>query len=61
MGTDEILKSIPADTKVFITLDAVKGYFQIPLSESAQNMLTMLLPSGGLSGIVQTDSARVKV
>ena len=49
MGTDEILKSIPADTKVFITLDAVKGYFQIPLSESAQNMLTMLLPSGAYS------------
>jgi hypothetical protein len=42
----EIVNSIPATAKWFAKVDAVKGYFQIPLDEEARSLTTTLLPSG---------------
>lgn len=47
--TDDILHMIPPDTKFLVSLDCRKGYWQIALSEEAQETLTMLLPSGTYS------------
>ena len=44
-GTD-LLKNLNADSKVFCKLDAVMGYFQIPLDEQSRKLTTFLLPSG---------------
>ena len=44
--TDDILHMIPPDTRFLISLDCRKGYWQIALTEEAQETLTMLLHSG---------------
>ena len=45
-STKDILQQLPPDGRVFATLDAVQGYHQIALSESASKLTTFLLPSG---------------
>jgi len=42
----DIAGSIPSDAKFFVTLDAVKGYFQLPLHESSQDLTTFITPFG---------------
>ena len=42
----DILKGLKPDSKVFIKLDLVQGYFQIPLDESCTDLTTFLLPGG---------------
>ena len=48
-NTDDIIRRIPSDTTILITLDCKKGYWQLELDESAQELLTMLLPQGTFS------------
>ena len=48
-NTDDIIRRIPNDTTTLITLDCRKGYWQIELEQSAQDLLTMLLPQGTFS------------
>ena len=45
-STQDILQNISAGSKWFAKLDAVHGYFQIPLDEASSYMTTFLLPSG---------------
>ena len=45
-STKDILQSIPSEAKVFASLDAVNGYFQIPIDEESSYLTTFLLPSG---------------
>ncbi len=45
-SSGEIIRSIPHTAKVFCTLDAVSGYFQIKLSEHSSKLTTFLLPWG---------------
>ena len=45
-SVSDILQSIPANSRCFAKLDATHGYFQIPLSKSASELTTFLLPSG---------------
>src|SRR6056300_356277 len=42
----DVLRSIEPESVVFCTLDAVQGYFQIPLDEESSKLTTFLLPSG---------------
>jgi len=42
----DILNSISSDSKFFAKLDAVQGYFQIPLAEESSKLTTFLLPTG---------------
>lgn len=42
----ELVKRIDSTSKFFAKIDAVHGYFQIPLSERSSLMTTFLLPSG---------------
>ena len=42
----DVINNIPSDSKVFAKLDAVSGYFQIPLDEESSKLTTFLLPSG---------------
>lgn len=42
----DIANFIPAGTKFFCKLDAVQGYFQIPLDEESSKLTTFLIPSG---------------
>ena len=42
----EVTQSIPADSKWFAKLDAVKGYHQINLDEESRDLTTILLPRG---------------
>ena len=44
-GTD-LLKNLNSESKVFCKLDAVMGYFQIPLDKESRKLTTFLLPSG---------------
>ena len=44
-GTD-LIKNIKHESKVFAKLDAVMGYFQIPLDQDSKKLTTFLLPSG---------------
>ena len=44
-GTD-LLKNLDPNSKVFCKLDAVLGYYQIPLDEDSKKLLTFLLASG---------------
>ena len=45
----EITSSIPAGTKHFMKLDALKGYFQIPLDEESIDLTTFITPQGRFS------------
>ena len=45
-STKDILQSIQATAKCFASLDAVNGYFQVPLDEESSSLTTFLLPSG---------------
>ncbi len=45
-ATADILKSILANSKYFCKLDALQGYFQIPLDEESSKLTTFILPSG---------------
>lgn len=42
----ELVKSIEPDSKVFCKLDALHGYYQIPLDHESSLLTTFLLPSG---------------
>ena len=42
---DDCLRLIPPDAEILIVFDAKKGYFQIPLDEDSQDMLSFLLPA----------------
>ena len=44
-GTD-LLKNLDPNSKVFCKLDAVLGYYQIPLDEDSKKLFTFLLASG---------------
>ena len=41
-----LIKNLNPNSKVFCKLDAVLGYFQIPLDEESKKFTTFLLPSG---------------
>ena len=45
-STQDILRNIPAGSRWFAKLDAIHGYFQIPLDERSSYLTTFLLPSG---------------
>ena len=45
-STQEILRALPSKAKVFIVVDAVQGYHQIPLDEESSKLTTFLLPWG---------------
>ena len=42
----DIIKAIPANSKVFAKLDAVLGYHQMHLDDQNKKLTTFLLPSG---------------
>ena len=42
----DITQSIPAWAACFAKLDAMHGYFQIPLDDEASKLTTFILPSG---------------
>lgn len=42
----DIIRAIKPDSSYFAKLDAVQGYFQIPLDEESSLLTTFLLPSG---------------
>jgi hypothetical protein len=42
----DLATSIPPDSKYFVVLDAVKGYWQIPLDEPSRELTTFLTPFG---------------
>ena len=42
----DILQSMPASKACFAKLDAIDGYFQIPLDDKASKLTTFILPSG---------------
>jgi len=42
----DILKGVRASSKVFLKLDAVQGFYQIPLDEESSKLTTFLLPDG---------------
>ena len=42
----DLLKNIHPSSKVFAKLDALHGYYQIPLDEESSKLTTFLLPSG---------------
>ena len=44
-GTD-LLKNLDPNSRVFCKLDAVLGYYQIPLDEESKKLMTFLLASG---------------
>ena len=41
-----LIKNLNPNSKVFCKLDAVLGYYQIPLEEESKKLTTFLLPSG---------------
>ena len=45
-STRDILQSLSANAKVYAKMDAVHGYFQIPLDLESSMLTTFLLPSG---------------
>jgi transposase InsO family protein len=45
-SSQDIIQSIKGGSKWFAKLDAVQGYFQIPLEEESSFLTTFLLPSG---------------
>ena len=42
----DLLRRIPPGTKYFSTLDAMMGYFQVPLDEESQNLTCFITPFG---------------
>ena len=42
----DIIKGILPGSKYFITLDAVQGYYQVPLDNESADLTTFLLPDG---------------
>ena len=42
----DILRTVKPSSKLFAKLDAVHGYFQVPLDEESQLLTTFLLPDG---------------
>lgn len=42
----DIIRDIKADSKWFMKLDALQGYYQVPLDEESSRLTTFLLPSG---------------
>ena len=42
----DIIRSIPADARVFCKMDAVHGYFQLALDEESSKLTTFLLETG---------------
>ena len=46
MSAEEITQHLRPGSKYFATLDALMGYFQVPLDEESSYMTTFLLPSG---------------
>ena len=45
-STDDILRNLEANSVVYCKMDAVHGYFQIPLDEESVQLTTFLLPDG---------------
>ena len=45
-STKDIIAGLNPKAKVYAKLDALSGYFQVPLSENASFLTTFLLPSG---------------
>ena len=45
-STRDILQSVRPDSRYFAKLDAVQGYFQIPLDRESADLTTFLLPMG---------------
>ena len=39
---DQLLRHVPADSKVFAVIDAVSGYHQLCVSEESQELLTIV-------------------
>jgi hypothetical protein len=42
----DVVRNIKTDSKWFCKLDALQGYYQIPLDEKSSYLTTFLLPSG---------------
>ena len=42
----EVISDIPPYQKYFSTLDAIKGYWQLPLAEKSQELTTFITPRG---------------
>ncbi len=45
-SSKDIINKIRHDSKVFVKLDGLKGYFQILLNEESSFLITILLPNG---------------
>ncbi len=45
-STKDILQQLQPDAKWFCKMDAVQGYFQVPLYEDSRDLTTFILPSG---------------
>jgi len=45
-SANDLIRKIHPDSKIFCKLDAIHGYFQIPLDEESSKLTTFLLPSG---------------
>ena len=45
-ATRDCLNTITPDSKYFAKLDAVQGYFQIPLAEESRDLTTFIVPRG---------------
>ena len=46
ISSTDLLKNLNPESKVFCKLDAVLGYYQIPLDEESKKLLTFLLADG---------------
>jgi hypothetical protein len=42
----DVVRNIKTDSKWFCKLDALQGYYQVPLDEKSSYLTTFLLPSG---------------
>ena len=43
---DQMLRHVPADSKVFAVIDAASGYHQLRVSEESQELLTIVTNMG---------------
>ena len=46
MSMKQIMEHLSAENRVYAKMDAVQGYFQIPLDTESAKLTTFLLPSG---------------